>query len=207
MIEALKDRRVIFIVRVGIATHVVEMVETIWRAGGSFVEITLNTPGALKSIKHLSSRVPEGCYLGAGTVVKAGDVEAAHAAGASYVVTPVSSQSMILKIKELGLMGVAGASTPTEVYNAHAWGADFVKMFPVPSADVVKAIRAPLGSIPLVAVGGISRENAIKYLKVGCSAVGVGGSFLQIDTDGSFDPAELEASVRAMVRVCSLTSS
>jgi 2-dehydro-3-deoxyphosphogluconate aldolase/(4S)-4-hydroxy-2-oxoglutarate aldolase len=206
MTEALRDRRLIFIIRVGVSAHVVDMVETIWRAGGSFVEVTLNTPDAVNAISSLRTRPPDGCYLGAGTVMNPRDAESAHEAGASFVVTPVASSALVSRIGELGLMGVIGASTPTEVHSAHCWGADFVKVFPAQSADYIKAIRAPMSEIPLVAVGGITRENAIKYLKVGCSAVGVGGSFLPVEPDGSFDPSELETSVRTMVRVCSLTS-
>lgn len=204
--DTLRDRRLVFIIRVGVSTHLVEMVETIWSAGGQFVEITLNTPDALKTLSVLTSRIPQGCHLGAGTVLTAEDAEKAHGAGASFVVTPVGTPELVARVKELGLTGIIGASTPTEVYNAYRWGADFVKVFPAQSPDYIKSIRAPMSDVPLVAVGGIGKENAIKYLKAGCSAVGVGGSFLPVESDGTFDASELSASVRAMARVCSLTS-
>ena len=102
MTEALRDRRLIFIIRVGVSEHVVDMVETIWRAGGSFVEVTLNTPDALNAISSLRTRPPDGWYLGAGTVMGPRDAESAHEAGASFVVTPVASLALVSRIGELG---------------------------------------------------------------------------------------------------------
>ena len=56
-------------------------------------------------------------------------------------------------------------------------GADYVKLFPVSSLgpEYVKSILAPLNGVKLLAVGGVSREDAGKYLAAGCVGFGVGG--------------------------------
>lgn len=71
-----------------------------------------------------------------------------------------------------------GAMTPTEIMTAHYAGADFVKLFPTGNlgADYVKAVRAPISHIKLLAVGGINEKNIADYLKVGMCGAGVGGN-------------------------------
>jgi 2-dehydro-3-deoxyphosphogalactonate aldolase len=70
-------------------------------------------------------------------------------------------------------------------------------LFPAPSCSVVRALRAPLPDLPLVAVGGVSKENLGEYLKSGCVAGGVGASV--------FAPgvtcAEIRQRVAELVRV------
>ena len=203
----LKEHRVIFIIRLSVSTYIGNMVEAIWEAGGRFVEVTMNTPGALDILASLSSRVPSNAYLGAGTVCCAEDVELISNTGLHFAVTPVSSEPLITALNEHQIMSIAGASTPTEIFNAHSWGADFVKVFPAQSPSYIKSLWGPLGHIPMLAVGGVTKENAMKYIRAGCVGVGTGGSFFDVNRDGSFDAAELKTAVRAMVRVCELTSS
>ena len=50
-------------------------------------------------------------------------------------------------------------------------------LFPVTALgpSYVKALRAPLPHIPLLAVGGITPDNIADYMKVGCVGAGVSG--------------------------------
>ncbi len=41
--------------------------------------------------------------------------------------------------------------------------------------DYIRAVRAPLKQIPLLAVGGVSEKNAGDFIQAGCLGVGVGG--------------------------------
>ena len=85
---------------------------------------------------------------------------------------------MIKRTRELGLVSMPGALTPSEIMTAHRAGADFVKLFP--AADMgpgyLKAVRAPLNHIKLMAVGGINEKNAGDFLAAGAAGVGVGGN-------------------------------
>ena len=95
---------------------------------------------------------------------------------------------------KLGLVSIPGAFTPTEISGAYQFGADFVKLFPVSALGpaYIKAIRAPLCHIPLIAVGGISSANMHEYIAAGCAAVGVGGNLanLSLIRSGAFDRIE-----------------
>ena len=57
-------------------------------------------------------------------------------------------------------------------------GADIVKLFPISTfgPGYLKAIKAPLSHIPMMAVGGINEKNIAEYLAAGAIGVGVGGN-------------------------------
>ena len=86
--------------------------------------------------------------------------------------------NVIRRTVELGMVSMPGAMTPTEIVVAHDAGAEFVKLFPAANlgTDYVKAIRAPLSHIKLLAVGGVSEKNFADFLKVGMVGAGVGGN-------------------------------
>lgn len=52
--------------------------------------------------------------------------------------------------RKLDMVSMPGALTPTEIVNAHALGADVVKLFPagVLGSGYIRAVRAPLSHIP-----------------------------------------------------------
>ena len=78
------------------------------------------------------------------------------------------------------MASIPGAMTPTEIETAYLAGADFVKVFPagVLGPAYVKAVRGPLGYIPLMAVGGVSEKNIAAFLEAGCVGAGVGGNLV-----------------------------
>ena len=73
--------------------------------------------------EHLKS---EHVLVGAGTVLTTAQVQAAHDAGASYIITPTTCQDVIEKAKTLGMTAMPGAMTPTEIEQCYHWGADIV---------------------------------------------------------------------------------
>ena len=77
-------------------------------------------------------------------------------------------------------MSIPGAYTATEIKKAHVAGADFVKIFPCldGAPKYIKAIRAPLSHVKLLAVGGVNADNAAEFIKAGASGIGVGSSLV-----------------------------
>ena len=57
-------------------------------------------------------------------------------------------------------------------------GADFVKLFPADQAGkgYLRAVKAPLADAKILAVGGVTPENAGEYIKDGFCGVGVGAA-------------------------------
>ncbi|MEI3089642.1 MAG: bifunctional 4-hydroxy-2-oxoglutarate aldolase/2-dehydro-3-deoxy-phosphogluconate aldolase [Oscillospiraceae bacterium] len=77
-----------------------------------------------------------------------------------------------------GCISIPGAFTPSEIVTAYEAGADFVKLFPADCVDLhyIKAIRAPINHIPLLAVSGVTPENLGDYLKAGMAGAGIGSA-------------------------------
>ena len=118
--------------------------------------------------------------VGAGTVILQEQLDMARDAGARYIITPNANQSLIRKVKAYGLASFPGALTPSEIVEAYEAGADMVKVFPAGNmgASYIKAIKAPLSNIPLMAVGGVNEKNAAEFMAAGCCGLGVGGNLV-----------------------------
>lgn len=156
------------------------------------LEITMNTPGAPDLIRYALDHGGEALNVGAGTVCTLRDLEAALAAGAQFVVTPVVSLPVIQACRERGVPVFPGAFTPTEIYQAWEAGASMVKVYPAATlgADYLRHVKAPLDGVKLLPTGGITLENLGDFLNAGADGVGVGSplfrqTFLQArDWDG-----------------------
>ncbi len=148
----------------------------VFKAGLDAIEVTINTADAELIIADNLSRVPKGKYLGMGTIRNPNEAERAMDAGAMFLVTPNLDGDVLALAKDRNIPVVAGALTPTEVYGAWQAGASMIKVFPCSSLGgpaYIKALRGPFDTIPLVAVGGVSRENLHDYFAAGVQAVGV----------------------------------
>lgn len=131
-----------------------------------------------RSIGEIAKAFAGRMLVGAGTVTSVQMVEMTHAAGGMFIISPNTNADVIRRTRELGMVSMPGALTPTDVVNAYEAGADIVKIFPISSLgpDYLKAIKAPLSHIPMMAVGGINEKNIPAYLAAGAIGVGVGGN-------------------------------
>jgi 2-dehydro-3-deoxyphosphogluconate aldolase/(4S)-4-hydroxy-2-oxoglutarate aldolase len=113
--------------------------------------------------------------IGAGTVLTESQVELTKNAGGKFIISPDTNPEIIKKTRELGLVSIPGALTPSEATLANRSGADFVKLFP--NGEVkptyLKALVAPLSHIKFLAVGGVSAANAKETLAMGAVGIGV----------------------------------
>ena len=115
--------------------------------------------------------------IGAGTVLTKKQVELTKSAGGKFIISPDTNEEIIRYTKELSLVSIPGGATPTEIANAHRFGADFVKVFPVNfmgGPDYIKTIKAPLSNVRLLAVNGVGADNIADYLSAGAVGVGIG---------------------------------
>ena len=108
-------------------------------------------------------------------------VELAYNAGAEYIISPDCYREVIEKTRELGLVSIPGALTPSEMQIAHRSGADFIKIFPVTSLDTsyIKAVKAPLSHLKMLAVGGVDESNIAEYLNAGINGFGLGSNIIE----------------------------
>ena len=154
--------------------------------GIGLMEITYNqkAPETWKdtaaAIEAVAKEFGDRLLAGAGTVITLEQVAMTYNAGGRYLVTPATQPEIIRAGKALGLGLYPGAMTPSEILEAYNAGADAVKVFPASALGVgyIKAVRAPLSHIPLMAVGGVNEKNAADFMKAGCVGLGVGGNLV-----------------------------
>ncbi|MBX3012591.1 MAG: bifunctional 4-hydroxy-2-oxoglutarate aldolase/2-dehydro-3-deoxy-phosphogluconate aldolase [Caldilineaceae bacterium] len=144
------------------------------------MEVTLNTTGALESIRQLRDQFSDRLIIGAGTVRTAEQLEAALAAGAQFSVAPNLDLATVKAAHHHDLLHLPGVFTPTEVQNAFVAGCRMVKLFPseIVGPRYIKAIRAPLDDVEIIPTGGISADNLGDYVKAGIVAAGIGGALV-----------------------------
>jgi 2-dehydro-3-deoxyphosphogluconate aldolase/(4S)-4-hydroxy-2-oxoglutarate aldolase len=158
----------------------IRCIEYLFQAGIRLVEITMDTASAVEILSSLQSGVPSDALLGAGTVTDVARAEAALAAGAAFLVTPNLNLDVIRLARTYGVPIMPGAMTPTEIWNAAAAGADYVKVFPASTLGpgFFREIRGPFAHIPLMATGGVNLDNARDFVAFGVDALGVGGALI-----------------------------
>ncbi|GIF78525.1 bifunctional 4-hydroxy-2-oxoglutarate aldolase/2-dehydro-3-deoxy-phosphogluconate aldolase [Asanoa siamensis] len=177
--ELLAVSPVIPVVVVEAPADAVPMAEALLRGGVGIIEITLRTPDALAAIAAVARILP-GMRVGAGTVVTPDQVEAARAAGATFLVSPGATDALVEAALASGLPFLPGAGTVSEMLALRERGLDTLKFFPaVPSGgrSYLSAVAGPLPDLAFCPTGGITAETAAEWLalpNVGC----VGGSWL-----------------------------
>ena len=184
IISKVLEHKAIAIVRGAGADDCIKVADALYEGGIRFMEITFNqkSPASFsdtaKAISAVAKKYEGKMLIGAGTVTTPELVEIAAEAGARYIISPDTNVDVIKKTRELGLVSMPGAFTPSEVLEAHRAGADFVKLFPVGNLgpSYVKALCAPISHVKMLAVGGVNENNAADFINAGCYGVGVGGN-------------------------------
>ena len=184
IIQKVYEHKIIAIVRGMDKEKTVKIAKALYEGGIRFVEVTFNQKNPDKfyetaeCIRAIREEMGDKMYVGAGTVTSAALVDMAAEAGAVYIISPDTDLEVIRRTRELGLVSMPGAYTPTEAKTAYNAGADFIKLFPCvgDGPGYVKAVCAPFNHIPFMAVGGVDVNNAASYLKAGAVGVGVGSS-------------------------------
>lgn len=181
-LDLLEQTKIIAIVRGIQSKDANGLAQALLDGGIRVMEITLNTPGAEEMIRALQLKFGDRMYIGAGTVLDQDDAKRALDAGADFIVTPNTDENVIRYAVERGISIFPGAMTPTEVVQAWKAGATAVKVFPGASLGLgyFKELMGPLNHIPMVAVGGVHTGNIAEFLRVGCYAVGIGGSLVNL---------------------------
>jgi 2-dehydro-3-deoxyphosphogluconate aldolase/(4S)-4-hydroxy-2-oxoglutarate aldolase len=163
-------------IRVESAELAIFVAEHVLEGGIPIVEIASTIPGSSQLIHDLTIRFPT---LVVGSEVVAGIDEAQRQldAGAMFVTGPGFNATIVEFCAKNGIVVLPGALTPTEVMSAHAAGADFVKVFPcaqIGGEGYIRALKAPLPHIQLIAAGGVTQSAAPRLISAGATALGVG---------------------------------
>ncbi len=196
-LEHVKEKKIIVIVRGLAPKYLLRLGHALEEGGIGMMEVTYDqsdpdswqdTAGGIEAVaKEFGDRL----LVGAGTVITPAQVRMTCDAGGRYMVTPTTQPDIIRLGKSLGLGLFPGALTPSEILTAYEAGADAVKVFPAGNVGpgYIKALRAPLSHIPLLAVGGVNEKHAADFMRAGCVGLGVGGGLVnrQWIADGEWD--------------------
>ncbi|MBR5129182.1 MAG: bifunctional 4-hydroxy-2-oxoglutarate aldolase/2-dehydro-3-deoxy-phosphogluconate aldolase [Firmicutes bacterium] len=180
--DDLLREKLIVIVRGVQSDKLIPLAQAVYDGGIRFLEITYSADGKVSdsetasNIKSLVEHFGDKMHIGAGTVLTEEQVLLTKAAGGKFIISPDADIDVIKKTKEMDLISIPGAFTASEIKQAYKAGADFVKLFPITQMgpDYVKAIKAPLSHIPLLAVGGVDISNMNKFLEAGVCGFGIG---------------------------------
>ena len=185
-LEYVKERKIVAIVRGLSPEYLIRLGHAFEEGGIGLMEVTYNQSApetwkdTAKGIEAVEKEFGDRLLVGAGTVITLEQVSMTYNAGGHYLVTPTTQPEIIRAGKALGLGLYPGAFTPSEILAAYEAGADAVKVFPALclGSGYIKAIRAPLSHVPLMAVGGVNEKNAADFMKAGCVGLGVGGNLV-----------------------------
>ena len=148
-----------------------------WDAGVTAVEVPIQTPAAVRSLRAAVDAGRErGFDVGAGTVLSATQVAVAADAGARFTVAPGLDPAVVSASIERGLPHLPGVGSATELQAAMGLGLTWVKVFPAAALGSrwFSAMRGPFPQVRLVAVGGLTQADVPTYLACGADAVGLG---------------------------------
>jgi 2-dehydro-3-deoxyphosphogluconate aldolase / (4S)-4-hydroxy-2-oxoglutarate aldolase len=182
-LKALWTERATAILRSSSADAARHAMDAAVEGGFRILEFTLTTPDALGLIEEFARR--PGLIVGAGTVLSAEQAQAAVAAGARFLVSPIIDDAVVRRARELGAAAMPGTHTPTEMVQAHRAGAPLIKLFPAPAGGpaYLRSVLAPLPFLRIVPTNGVDEGNAGDWLRAGAFGVGFVASL--------FDPKDM----------------
>ena len=208
--ELIQKHRFIAILR-HIPLHTIDDVtRALYEGGIRIIEVTFNpsNPDTVKETKEIIRKIKaqygNKISVGAGTVINVEFARAAWEAGAEFIVSPCTKESVISFTKKNGMLSIPGAYTPTEIMNAYDMGADIVKIFPVAPNEVgyLKNVMSPLSHIPFIPTGGINPDTVEAFLSTGALAVAAGATIVTKDLAECGDWETIKANAKRHVDLC-----
>ncbi|MGB5865204.1 MAG: 2-dehydro-3-deoxy-6-phosphogalactonate aldolase [Sulfitobacter sp.] len=185
------SRTIIAILR-GIHPHeAVDICGALIEEGITRIEVPLNSPEPLASIKLMAEHFSADAVIGAGTVLSVQSVADVQAAGGRMIISPNADAEVIAATKAADMLSYPGVMTPTECFAALKAGADGLKIFPSSllgpgGLTAIKAVLPP--QVETYAVGGVGPANFADWFAVGVTGFGIGS--------GLYKPGESTSDVR-----------
>jgi 2-dehydro-3-deoxyphosphogluconate aldolase/(4S)-4-hydroxy-2-oxoglutarate aldolase len=191
MLEKVKTLGLLAVIRGPSPELTVKMVEALVTGGVLGIEITYSTPNAEEVVQTLTKKFGDSIVLGMGTLTKPEQAQSAKNAGAHFLVSPICEPNLVKGMVDSGLLTMAGALTPTEVFQAYTLGVDVIKVFPgsLGGPAYIKALKGPFPYIPMMPTGGVNAGNVAEWFATGVVAVGAGSELCppQLAKDGKFE--------------------
>ena len=211
VISKIEQEKIIAIVRGVEKKKLIPIAQALYDGGIRLIEVTysmdkkISDEQTAEMIASLARHFQGEMLVGAGTVIEEKQVEYTKQAGGSFIISPDTYAPVIQRTRDLGMVSIPGAITPTEALTAVRAGADFVKLFPIAKMggpSYVKAIFAPLSGVKMLAVGGIDENNIADYIKVGVKGFGIGANIIDKKLVEAEDYAGITALAKRYMAKC-----
>lgn len=183
LLEQVEAKKIVPVVKLDRASDARALGEALCAGGLPVAEVTFRTDAAEESIRIMKREFPE-MMVGAGTVVNVEQAERALAAGASFLVSPGISRSVVEFALDHKLPIFPGTCTPSEVMTAMEYELLVVKFFPAAQyggLNTIKALAAPFPFVRFMPTGGINASNIMEYL-ASDKIIACGGSWMVKDS-------------------------
>ena len=193
-------RELIAILRGITPADAVPVTRALITTGITRIEVPLNSPDPLDSIRAMVADGGAEAQIGAGTVLEVAQVEAVAATGAHLVVSPDCNPQVIAATRSAGMLSFPGVFTATEAFAALRAGASGLKLFPAALIGPagLSAMRAVLPSeAPVYAVGGVGPADFATWRKAGATGFGLGTALYAPGMDADTVAARAREAVAA----------
>jgi 2-dehydro-3-deoxyphosphogluconate aldolase/(4S)-4-hydroxy-2-oxoglutarate aldolase len=188
--RAVEQAAAVAVVRLDRADAIPQVADALVAGGVTAIELTLTTPGALEAMAALRGTRRGAMLVGAGSVLTAQQAADAIAAGAEFLVSPVTDVAIRDIAHAHDVPWMPGGYTPTELAAAARLGADLVKLFPADALGprYLAAVLAPMPQLRVMPTGGVVPGNVAEWLTAGAAAVGLGSALVdpKLVTAGDF---------------------
>jgi 2-dehydro-3-deoxyphosphogluconate aldolase/(4S)-4-hydroxy-2-oxoglutarate aldolase len=203
ILNVIEQSGLISIIRGVRKEHIIPVISALYDAGIVAVEITLDTPDALDMIDAAKHDFGNTMVIGAGTVLDAVTARTAILAGADFILSPILDIEMIRLCNTYAKIAVPGVFSPTEALSAWRAGAPLVKIFPanVLGPMYIKGVVGPLSQLHFLPVGGITLENARKFMEAGAYALGVGSEIVNKKRTDAGNVSEIRSTAEQFLSI------
>lgn len=181
VIEQIRRVRIMPVIRAHDQPAALKIAKAIVAGGINVLEITMTVPNAAEVISQLRQQTNSTVLIGAGTVLDVDTARRCLAAGAQFIVSPVTDRATIEFCRNAETAVFPGAMTINEIQLAWTLGADAVKIFPAQAlggANYLKAVKTVLPQIEVIPTGGVNLQTIADFLRAGALTVGVGNELI-----------------------------
>jgi 2-dehydro-3-deoxyphosphogluconate aldolase/(4S)-4-hydroxy-2-oxoglutarate aldolase len=166
----------------------VEITRTLYKAGIRVFEYTNRGDAALenfKALKELQQQEMPDLQLGIGTIKSLKEAEDFIAAGADFLVSPITNPEVAELANANDMLWIPGCMTPTEIYTAQQYNAAIIKIFPanIVGPEFISSIKELFRGQLFIPTGGVEldADNIQGWFKAGVCAVGMGSKLITKD--------------------------
>lgn len=190
LLAQVAEKKIVPVVKLDSTSDAKPLGEALCAGGLPVAEVTFRTDAAEESIRIMKNEFPE-MMVGAGTVVNVEQAKRALDAGASFLVSPGISRTVVEFALDNKLPVFPGTCTPSEVMIAMEYGLSLVKFFPAEQyggLNTIKALAAPFPAMKFMPTGGINASNILDFLAFD-RIIACGGSWMVKDSlinEGNF---------------------